>query len=402
MGLLLSLDWEPPYEEALTGLSVDVVSIVDSEGYADALSAGRPADRLIPVPDRTHVGTIVGALTQRELLDQIDGVHTNDESSVVPAAMIAQHLGIPGPRVDVATTCTNKILQKRALHRAGLPTAGFAAFDRLGDPRAAAALAYPCVMKPASGSGSRGSGVVGSFDEVTRFAAASRHAQDWIVEEFVDGVEVHIDGFVIRGEIMIAGVFEYSGHILTTGGTRPIGSCSVPERDSRKLWESARALSADVCRAVGLDNSPFQVEVFWRGGGDILFSEMGARVGGALVPRAVRHQYGMDLYRASFELSAGLPVTLGRDAGGYTAWTLIPGVEGGTVTSTPCPRELAALDGVVESAVTVAPGDVIPPYTGSVWARRAGQAVVRGEDRGQVERRLAAVHGLFAHDLRIT
>lgn len=107
--------------------------------------------------------------------------------------------GIPytGPGVASSAICMNKILTKRVLENAGLPTAKFAVFDQRENTtedirkKVLAEIGLPAVFKsPCEGSSI---GVVIVHDEKDIDQAISevfRHGDKLLVEQFVQGTEV--------------------------------------------------------------------------------------------------------------------------------------------------------------------------------------------------------------------
>ena len=109
--------------------------------------------------------------------------------------------GIPytGPGVAASAICMNKILTKRILQNAGLPTANFLAFrkdevdDRIEDikKQAGEKIGYPMVLKaPCEGSSI---GVVIIKTEEEFYDAVKEvfsHGDELLIEEFVKGIEI--------------------------------------------------------------------------------------------------------------------------------------------------------------------------------------------------------------------
>ncbi|MFI6512010.1 hypothetical protein ACIBCT_30785 [Streptosporangium sp. NPDC050855] len=90
----------------------------------------------------------------RHALGEIAGVTAADRAHAVTAARVAARLGLPGNPPEAVTTCADRVLTRRALVAARLPSP---AFEPVGpdddlDARVVAALsriALPCVVRPA-------------------------------------------------------------------------------------------------------------------------------------------------------------------------------------------------------------------------------------------------------------
>jgi biotin carboxylase len=88
-----------------------------------------------------------------------DGALTFSDNRMVELARLAEDLGLPFHRPDVARRLTDKLSQRDALRRAGLPTPDTAAVgSALGVDalkKLAADVRYPAVLKPVHGTDSR-------------------------------------------------------------------------------------------------------------------------------------------------------------------------------------------------------------------------------------------------------
>ncbi|GAB1543060.1 ATP-grasp domain-containing protein [Scytonema sp. NUACC21] len=113
-------------------------------------------------------------------------------------------LGLRGISEDAAKNCTDKLLTRKILADAGLPTPNFAlATDAESLLKAAEQVDYPVVVKPRYGSGSLG---VFAARDKTEFLhwlpwhfeqrQKSKQLEQSIVESFVIGQEIGVDSFV--------------------------------------------------------------------------------------------------------------------------------------------------------------------------------------------------------------
>lgn len=117
------------------------------------------------------------------------------------------------------------------------------------------------VVKPNDGFGNRDIGIFG-VDELDAAAAhvASNPGQTWILEEYIGGVEYHIDGLVrAPGDVQPLAVFEYLRIEANDYQTVYLGEvqCSSEDPIFDVLVEYATRLLA----ATGLQRCPFHLEV---------------------------------------------------------------------------------------------------------------------------------------------
>ncbi|MDX6425729.1 MAG: hypothetical protein QOD52_1134, partial [Gaiellaceae bacterium] len=100
----------------------------------------------------------------------VDGVlAVSSDRAVLPAAEIAQVLGLPGIGPDVARAMTDKAVMRARLHAVGVPQPRHAVLTRDADVRAVAeTIPLPAVLKPADSGGQRGLYMIEEAADVER------------------------------------------------------------------------------------------------------------------------------------------------------------------------------------------------------------------------------------------
>ncbi|NWG73403.1 MAG: hypothetical protein HXY24_02135 [Rubrivivax sp.] len=143
----------------------------------------------------------------------IDAVVSMSSDPAMPTvAYVAQALGLPGPSPTAVRMLTDKLAFRRLVSDLGLPTprhwgADAASADAAEDFAAALpADVSRLVVKPVDSSGSRGLSVIdrgtGNLASALRRALAHSRARRAIVEEYVDGEQVHGDGYLRDGRLV--------------------------------------------------------------------------------------------------------------------------------------------------------------------------------------------------------
>ena len=163
----------------------------DAPGFplADVTEVALPRDidRCIAIA-RTHAVEAVVA-------DQCD-------YSLFASACIADVLGLRAPSLEAAQLTTNKRLMRERVALAGLAQPAFRACRTLDDATAALAVTgLPAIFKPVDNRGSFGVSTARSRDEVKDSfyeALANAHSREVLVETFLDGTMVTVDGYCFR------------------------------------------------------------------------------------------------------------------------------------------------------------------------------------------------------------
>ena len=337
----------------------------------------------------------------------VAGVLAVGDRPAVLAAAAADALGLPGHGSDAARTAANKLRFRQRMAEAGLPGPAFHVM-RLGEaaPGPAVSCGFPCVVKPLALSGSRG--VIRADDAEALELAVARVArlltrrdvrarrdpadELLLIEAFVDGVELAVEGLVEGGTLRVTAVFDKPDPL-----DGPFFEETIYVTPSRvaeaELARIERAVAAAVA-ALGLRHGPIHAECRI-GSREIVVLEVAARPIGGLCARALRFvdASGATCGYEEVQLrhATGEPAeafTRERDA---SAVMMVPIPRAGYLTGVAGVEAARAVDGVEDVQITAKAGQRLVPipegssYLGFIFARRpsagAAEAAVRAAHR---------------------
>lgn len=153
----------------------------------------------------------------------VDAVIPVDEDTAVVSGFVADALGLQQNSVRSVQIAKNKQLMRETLRQANVRVPQFWHFTLDADPRdIAAQVEYPCVVKPVFLSTSRG---VMRVDNEEAFVGATHRLEnilklpqiakkggaakrDILVEAFVPGVEVAVEGILTNGKLQALAIFD--------------------------------------------------------------------------------------------------------------------------------------------------------------------------------------------------
>ncbi len=337
----------------------------------------------------------VDGLARVARAERVDAVATTgSEVSLKATARIAERLKMPFyADPETVRRCQDKDAMRAAYLAAGL---GVPAFARCETVDAARALAgehgYPLVVKPARGWGQRGVARVENdaelafaFDEA-RAHSASAGLPLAVVEAWIDGRELSVNGWVEGGELVSYCVTER----ITVPGKKPLGvmiaevyPSGLDATDEARVVEEARRGA----RALGHLRGPCYSQVALGDRGCFLY-ETAARLGGGFDADVTRLASGVDLYERVLGVALG-DASLehqgptGPRAGGAIAKFLV--ARPGRVTAVEGVAAARAVEGVDDAEVFVPVGGTVLPLTDS--AKRAAYALAHGASRGEATAR---------------
>ncbi|MFE2426892.1 ATP-grasp domain-containing protein [Streptomyces sp. NPDC059373] len=313
---------------------------------------------------------------------RINGVLTWDEYAVLPAAELTAALGLPGNTPAAVAACRDKATTRRLLAHHRVPSARSLPAETLPQAaRAAEAIGYPVVLKPASHAGSIGVIRIDTPDRLPSgfaFAAGAAAGQGpegtgVLVEEYLDGPEISVECVtrygattpvaVTRKRVGFAPYFEEIGHTVTADDP---------------LVPKVAPIATAALEALGIEHGVSHVEMRLTTDGPKII-EVNARLGGDLIPHLVDLATGVQLPLAAAALACGEGHPLTPDRRNSAAIELLyPPISGTLVTCHADPTldadAAAWLDRLVwEREIG---DDVTLPPDGDVDTARLGHLVV--------------------------
>ena len=391
------------FVDAATGLGVDLVCASEQPSTFEA----QVPDHLLTLDFRDPDGA-AAQVARFAAGRPIDAVVAVDDLTTVVAAAVAARLGLKANPVAAAAAARDKHAMRQRLRAAGVPQPRFALVALAEDPaRAAARAAYPCVLKPRALSASRG---VIRADGPDEFVAAFRRiaallgrddvavsgeaARALLVEEFVPGREVALEGLLMAGGLQTLALFDKPDPLDGPFFEETI--YVTPSRLPRQAQERIERVTLRACAALGLSEGPVHAELRVNARGPWVI-EVAARSIGGLCSRALRFGTGMTLEELILRHALGWKIpSLDRErrAAGVM---MLPIPRAGRLRAVHGKEAALAVPGVEEVAITAHVGQELVPlpegwqYLGFVFAR--------AETPELVERALREAHARLDFDI---
>ncbi len=348
----------------------------------------------------------------------IGAVVAVDDQVAAAGAAIAQAIGLPSNSVESVEAARNKHRMRELLARSGVPQPRFrlSAFteDRA---RLARDVDYPCVVKPLGLAASQG--VIRANDQTEFVAAVARVAAivaneaaghprpcrdeqaplttHFLVEEFIAGPEVAVEGLLTRGRLHVLAIFDKPDPL-----DGPFFEETIYVTPSRLPVHSQNAIAAvtsAACQALGLVHGPIHAEVrlaTQRPDVSAISNrpqqsaiddrptviEVNPRSIGGLCSRVLRFGTGLSLEELILRQALDpeyAPATRERRAAGVM---MIPIPRAGVLREVRGVHDAKSLAGVEDVTISIHPGQPLVPlpegsrYLGFIFARGDSPAVV--------------------------
>lgn len=222
---------------------------------------------------------------------EIDGViSSSDYPGAQVAAGVAARLGLPGAPIQASMACAHKYYARVACREAAPQATPPFELIEIGKVLRDPSFAYPCFVKPVKGTFSVLSGLMRSHEELHAYMQQpflARYGRDYLrtfngmcraltnfahdgnavlAEGVLTGEQVTVEGWVSSGEVGVIGVTDS----IMQPGTRSFVRFEYPS----SLPQGVQSRMAEICervvKQVGLDNTLWNVELFYDAGEDAI------------------------------------------------------------------------------------------------------------------------------------
>ena len=338
--------------------------------------------------DFNDIETSVATLKEAHARQPFDAIVPVDDSATILAARANAALGLPWNPPEAAEAARDKGLMRRLMAEAGVPSPVFRRFPLATDPHEIARqVSYPCVVKPLRLSGSRGVIRADTPDELAAAVARlerillddgnARETTDILVEDFIPGVEVALDGLLREDGLHVLALFDkpdpldgpfFEETIYTTPSRLP------PETQAAIADCAARAAAA-----IGLRDGPIHAELRVNERGPWMVEIAGRSIGG-LCSTILEFGAGMCLEELLLRHALRMELPSLERAGGGAGAMMIPIPRAGVLRTVHGVAEAEAVPNITGVEITIHPHTLVTPlpegssYLGFIFARAESPA----------------------------
>ncbi|MCY4404167.1 MAG: ATP-grasp domain-containing protein [Candidatus Poribacteria bacterium] len=378
--------------DAALKLNVEVVIASEEPATTADLS---PKDTLVlDFRDPTTATEIITEFANTKPIAAIVGV---DDDTTILATTASEALGLPHNPISSAKATRDKYLLRKTLAKQGVPVPTYKRISVHDDiTEISKQIDFPCVIKPLSLSASRG--VIRAnnpiqfnqaFERITKLLHSVKESretdsnnqrlQHLIVEDYIPGIEVALEGILLNGELKTLALFDKPDPL--EGPFFEETLYITPSRLSIEIQEELHAATVQASAALGLQHGPVHAELRYNVNGAHLI-EIAARTIGGLCSRTLRFGTGMSLEELVIRQAIGQPIdTFSREkqAAGVM---MIPVPKTGILGNVRGTKQARNINGIEEVNITIPIGGVVIPlpegdkYLGFIFARADTPKVV--------------------------
>ena len=229
---------------------------------------------------------------------RFDRIVPLDDFDVETAAFLREHFRMSGIGESQVRYFRDKLAMRIKAHAGGIPVPEFSPIFHHGDLAAFLnRVPAPWLVKPRSMAGAIGIRKLYHSEDVWPLLERLGDLQShYLIEHFVPGDIFHVDSIVFGGEIRFAVASGYGRPPLEVSHEGGIFTTRILNRDS-EISRSLLTTNARVLREFGLHDGVSHTEFIRpHAGGDIMFLETSARVGGAHIADLVEAATGVNIW----------------------------------------------------------------------------------------------------------
>ena len=383
------------FMQAANALGVEVVVVAEQRHVIE----NRAGDRIIEVHWR-QPEIAADAIVEFAQDNPVDAIVPADDQGVIIAAMAAEQLHLRQNTPAAAARTRNKAAMRHALSAAGIPQPEY----RVVKPgsnvgRVVGEVGWPCVLKPLSLAG--GQGVIRADDLRASLEAAARirsilasapeHGdEDLLVERFVPGHEVAVEGLLRNGKLDVLAIFDKPDPLDGPYFEETI--YVTPSRLPNTVQRLITHTTSNAVRALGLSQGPVHAELRVEGS-CVHLLEIAARSIGGLCSRSLRFGLGISLEQLILRHALDLPIHDLTPSYAAAGVMMLPTPHAGVLREVRGLENARRVSGIVGAEITIAPGNEVQPLP--EIGRYLGFMFARGNRPDEVEQALRSAHQLL-------
>lgn len=310
------------------------------------------------VADYTKSEIILPILKSVVSFRSVSGIWSFTEYGLMPAATYADSLGVSGQSIKAVQLTRNKNAMRKRLEEIGVSPVKYAFCHSLDEAiRACTKIGYPAILKAVNGVHKLGLQLINSEAELLKYFPEIQdnlNEKGILIEEYLDGSEVSVEGIVINGDPNIITLTDKEYIPPYFNET----SHSIPSLLPNSLQSEIRAIVSDVLKSIDYELGMFHLEFRVTKSGPRLI-EGHTRPGGDRVWDLIKMVFNIDVYQLFFQAFSGQINRVSPVPNGGASIKFFfqqPGI----VKSITNIDKAKLVPGIVDLQIKFKPGDIAP------------------------------------------
>ena len=275
------------------------VRLITTDKLRDADWPREALTELLTVPEDMSPRQILNTVCYLARTRHIDRIVPLDEFDLEAAALIREHMRLPGMGETRTRLFRDKLAMRTEAQAAGLPVPEFTGVFEYDELRAyMRAVPGPWLLKPRTNASAIGIKTIHTEDELWPVLEQLGDLQShYVLERFVPGEVFHVEGLTWGGELLFSAPFQYGSPPMQTmhqGGVFTTRMLPREGAEAKALNALNKRLIAALGMRAGVTHSEF---IRASADGQYYFLETAARVGGAYIAETLEFASGVNPWR---------------------------------------------------------------------------------------------------------
>ncbi|MGM0890288.1 MAG: ATP-grasp domain-containing protein [Bacillota bacterium] len=354
-------------------------------------------DAIIPILDVCDKENLSPIIQNIKNNHEIIAILTPGENAIETGGYLRSKFGIHGMQQNQSDAVRNKWIMKEMIRQRNINTCNSAIATSHGDyKKFVQQVAYPIIIKPLSGFASINTFKVSNEQELNHYLNTYRkNNQHDLIEQFIYGKEFHCDSIVHNGQVVFSSVSQYLYNCIDIAReNKPPASITFPITDTSNFIEKIREANIQVINALGINNSVCHGEYFLTPSGEVVFGEIGARIGGAdVMPPCIKNTHGVDFFDAVVDLELKtFDLRPQETQQKYTGMICLPS-KAGIVKKVSSVHDFRDIPGIIDFNVYYSIDQEVNAVNDTMT--RSGYAIVEGDDFESLRQNLLEIYNRF-------
>jgi len=292
-------------EAARLGCEVRLLTVDELAG------AGWPREsltELLTMPSGLTPEQVLNTITYLARTRRIDRVVALDEFDLAVAALVREHMRLPGMGESTTRFFRDKLAMRTQAKAHGIRVPEFTGVFNYDDVSAfLRETPGPWLLKPRMNASAIGIKPIVRVEEIWPILEQLGDEQShYVLERFVAGEVFHCEGVTWRGKLLFSAPFQYGKPPMQTmhqGGVFTTRTLALDSPDAKGILEVHERLLPALGMDSGVSHSEF---IKSAADGEFYFLETAARVGGAYIAEACEFSTGLNPWKEWAAIEAAL------------------------------------------------------------------------------------------------
>ncbi|PFL25305.1 hypothetical protein COJ07_01090 [Bacillus cereus] len=360
-------------------------------------------DEVIVVEDANNNILVGDVLEEINKKYKIKAIYATFENFVEVAGYLRTRFNIQGLNEEDSLNVRNKFLMKKVAEKHNIKCAAVEMIKgKESIEKFIENYGFPIIIKPIDGAGTK---LTYKIDDVAKLEEVCKlislydkkglYSGNYIIEEFVYGEEYECDSIVQNGEVIFSTVGKYLTNLINTVNSETaLGVITYPDKSNDDIVEKIKEFNKKVVKSFNCENTITHLEVFIDKDGEVIFSELAARIGGGpVIGNNIKSIYNVNIYESFVDLEINkIKVDSDEFSQCYAGCITFP-YKNGEILEISKEDDFKDISGIVEVKIFNKVGDILGDKDDT--SKRTGYIIINDTNLSSLKQKLSDANKNF-------